>query len=31
VTAPVRFGVGWRQGIDFGYMHFTPRKRFNPF
>ncbi len=31
VIAPVRFGVGWRQGINFGYMHFTPRKRINPF
>jgi hypothetical protein len=29
--APVRFGVGWRQGIGVGYMHFTPRKRYNPF
>ncbi len=28
--APVRFGVGWRQGIDLGYMHFTPTKRINP-
>jgi len=29
--APVRFGVGWRQGIDVGYMHFSPEKRVNPF
>jgi hypothetical protein len=28
--APVRFGVGWRQGIDIGYMNFTPTKRINP-
>jgi hypothetical protein len=28
--APVRFGVGWRQGISLGYMHFTPEKRINP-
>jgi hypothetical protein len=28
--APVRFGMGWRQGIDLGYMHFTPTKRINP-
>jgi hypothetical protein len=28
--APVRFGIGWRQGIDLGYMHFTPDKRINP-
>ena len=31
VIAPVRFGVGWRQGIDIGYMHFTPEKQINPF
>lgn len=29
--APVRFGVGWRQGISVGYMHFSARKRINPF
>jgi len=29
--APVRFGVGWRQGIDVGYMNFSPKKRYNPF
>jgi hypothetical protein len=29
--APVRFGVGWRQGIGVGYMHFTRKKRINPF
>jgi hypothetical protein len=29
--APVRFGVGWRQGIGVGYMHFTPKKSYNPF
>jgi hypothetical protein len=28
--APVRFGVGWRQGIGVGYMHFTRNKRLNP-
>lgn len=28
--APVRFGVGWRQGIDVGYMHFTREKHVNP-
>jgi len=28
--APVRLGVGWRQGIDLGYMRFTPNKRINP-
>jgi hypothetical protein len=29
--APVRFGVGWRQGINVGYMNFSPEKRYNPF
>jgi len=29
--APVRFGVGWRQGIDVGYMNFSRKKRYNPF
>jgi hypothetical protein len=29
--APVRFGVGWRQGIDLGYMKFTAEKTANPF
>jgi hypothetical protein len=31
VIAPVRFGVGWRQGIAISYMHFSPKKRINPF
>lgn len=30
VLAPVRFGVGWRQGASIGYMHFTPEKRLLP-
>ncbi len=29
--APVRFGVGWRQGIALSYIHFSPKKRLNPF
>lgn len=29
--APVRFGVGWRQGISIGYMNFSRKKRINPF
>jgi hypothetical protein len=29
--APVRFGVGWRQGVNIGYMNFSPSKRKNPF
>lgn len=31
VIAPVRFGVGWRQGIGVGYMVFSRNKRYNPF
>lgn len=31
VIAPVRFGVGWRQGLNLGYMNFSRKKRFNPF
>ena len=29
--APVRFGIGWRQGINIGYMNFSRSKRYNPF
>jgi hypothetical protein len=29
--APVRFGVGWRQGVDVGYLNFSREKRINPF
>ncbi len=28
--APVRFGVGWRQGISLSYMNFSRSKRYNP-
>lgn len=31
VIAPVRLGVGWRQGLSVGYMNFSPKKRINPF
>jgi hypothetical protein len=31
VLAPVRFGLGWRQGVGVGYMHFSRKKRYNPF
>ena len=31
VLAPIRFGVGWRQGISVGYMHFTRKKSWIPF
>jgi hypothetical protein len=29
--APVRFGVGWRQGISLNYINFSRDKRYNPF
>ncbi len=29
--APVRFGVGWRQGLSVSYMNFSRKKRLNPF
>lgn len=29
--APVRFGVGWRQGISLSYINFSREKRYNPF
>jgi hypothetical protein len=29
--APVRLGVGWRQGASVGYMRFTKKKTWNPF
>ncbi|MCG6871511.1 MAG: DUF1134 domain-containing protein [Gammaproteobacteria bacterium] len=29
--APIRLGVGWRQGANVGYMHFTPEKSWVPF
>ena len=28
--APVRLGVGWRQGASIGYLHFTPTKEYLP-
>lgn len=28
--APIRFGVGWRQGANIGYMHFTREETLNP-
>lgn len=30
-VAPVRLGVGWRQGASVGYIHFTRKKSWNPF
>ncbi len=31
ILAPVRFGVGWRQGINVGYLHFSEKKSWIPF
>ncbi|MGD2118007.1 MAG: DUF1134 domain-containing protein [Chromatiales bacterium] len=31
VVAPIRFGAGWRQGVNVGYMDFTREKSINPF
>lgn len=31
VLAPIRFGVGWRQGANIGYLHMTPKKSWIPF
>ena len=30
VVAPIRFGVGWRQGANVGYVHFTREKKILP-
>lgn len=31
LLAPVRFGVGWRQGINVGYLHLSPDRSWIPF
>lgn len=31
VLAPVRFGVGWRQGVNVGYLHLSPERSWLPF
>jgi hypothetical protein len=31
LLAPVRFGVGWRQGVNIGYLHFSPNRSWIPF
>lgn len=31
VLAPIRLGVGWRQGASVGYMHLTRKQSWNPF
>ena len=29
--APIRFGVGWRQGLNVGYVHLSPKRSWIPF
>ena len=31
VVAPVRFGIGWRQGVNIGYLHLSPKSSWLPF
>lgn len=31
ILAPIRLGVGLRAGASIGYMHYTPKKTYNPF
>jgi len=31
VLAPVRFGVGWRAGVNIGYLHLSPERSWVPF
>jgi hypothetical protein len=31
LLAPVRFGVGWRQGVNVGYLHLSPERSWIPF
>lgn len=31
VLAPVRFGLGWRQGVSVGYLHLSPERSWIPF
>ena len=31
VLAPVRFGVGWRAGVNIGYLHLSPERSWLPF
>ncbi len=31
LLAPVRFGVGWRQGINVGFLHLSPNRSWVPF
>jgi hypothetical protein len=31
VLVPIRSGLGWRLGVNLGYLKFTPRSTWNPF
>lgn len=31
MVVPIRTGVGWRLGVNFGYLKFTPEATWNPF
>ena len=31
ILAPIRLGVGLRAGASIGYVHYTPKKTYNPF
>ena len=31
VVVPIRTGLGWRLGVNVGYLKFTPRSTWNPF
>ncbi len=31
IVAPIRTGVGWRQGANIGYLHYTRKSSWNPF
>ena len=30
-VVPIRTGVGWRLGVNLGYLKFTPNATWNPF
>ncbi len=31
VVVPIRSGLGWRLGVNLGYLKFTPEPTWNPF
>jgi hypothetical protein len=31
VVVPIRSGLGWRLGVNMGYLKFTPEPTWNPF